>query len=266
MKNLKTNKIMWFLIAVMSLIASLIGVFNQDIYTKMVTNEVMPGVLSQDLFTILLSVIALFFIISVKENEVKKQIVILGIVSYLFYGYGVYVIERMYTVLYLLYIAIFGLSFYSFIFSIVSISQRILKKLQQCKLMKNITIGFLLFVPVLFCPLWISKILEVIETGQKIEFFYSIYILDLCFVMPLFIVVAIMAIKNKGLGLLLAPALLIKGFTVLFPVGLGQVLTSFFEQSMNISEASFYIILSMVFLLLTVFYLKYLKLNKIEEI
>lgn len=257
MKNLKINKIMWFLVVLMSLVASLVGVFNQNIYTKVVSNEIMPGVLAQDLFTIVLSIITLIFIFTIKENDIKKQIVIMGIISYLFYGYGIYAIERLYTVLYLLYMAIFGLSLYTLVFGIVSINKKILREIRLPKLMKNISIGFLLFIPLLFYPLWISQIIKLIQTGQKLEFTYAVFILDLCFVMPMFIIIAIMVVKNIDLGLLLAPALLIKGFTVLFPVGLGE----FFKQSVDIGEASFYIGFSMVFLILTVFYLRNLKTN-----
>lgn len=257
MKNLKTNKIMWFLVALMSLIAALVGVFNRNIYTKVVSDEIMIGVFAQDLFTIVLSTIILFSILTIKENDTKKQIVILGIISYLFYGYGIYAIEQLYTVLYLLYMAIFGLSLYTLVFGIVSIRKKILGEIRLSKLMKNISIGFLLFVPFLFYPLWISQIIKLIQVGQKLEFTYAVFILDLCFVMPMFIITAIMVVKNINLGLLLAPALFIKGFTVLFPVGLGEL----FKQSTDIGGTSFYIGFSMVFLMLTVLYFKNLKID-----
>lgn len=258
MSTLKINKTMWLLVALMSLAASLFGVLNRDIYTKVVSNEIMPGVLAQDLFTIVVSIIALFFIFTIKESEIKKQILIMGIISYLFYGYGIYTIEQLYTVLYLVYIVIFGLSFYSLVYSIASIRKNVLIKRTPSKLMKNISIGFLFFVPLLFYPLWTSQIIKLIQASKKLEFTYAIHILDLCFIMPLFIIIAIMVIKNIDLGILLAPVLFIKGFTVLFPVGLGE----FFKQSVNIGEASFYIIFSMIFLILTVFYLKNLEINE----
>lgn len=264
MKNLKINKIIWSIIALMSLAASLVGIINQDIYVKVVSNTYIPGVISQDCLTIILSAIALLLIISIRENEGKKQIVILGIVGYIFYAYGIYVIEQLYTVLYLLYIAIFGLSFYSIIFSIISLNKNMLKKIILSRFMKNISIVFLLFVPSLFYPLWTSKIIGLIKISQKLEFTFSVFILDLCFIMPLFIIVAIMLIKNIDLGIFLAPTLLIKGFTVLFPVGIGEFLKPLYQQSMDMAGASFYIGLSIVFLLLTVFYLRNLKLNAEE--
>ncbi|MDD3890575.1 MAG: hypothetical protein PHR65_11750, partial [Syntrophomonadaceae bacterium] len=131
------------------------------------------------------------------------------------------------------------------------------------KLMRNVSMGFLLFVPSLFIPLWISKLLPLIQNGQKIEFTYSIYILDLCFIMPLFIIIAIMAAKKKGLGLLLTPALFIKGFTVLFPVGLSEILKILYNQTTSTGGIWLYWGLSILFLMLVILYLRNLKISGI---
>jgi hypothetical protein len=261
--KLGKNKILWFLTALLSLAAALIGVVNPDIYSKVVSAEFLPGVMSQDLTTIIASVIILFCVVRTKERDFIKQIIVLGIISYLFYAYGIYVIEQFYNALYFLYMAIFGLSFYSIIYGVVNIRQDILKKVQLPKLMRNVSMGFLLFVPSLFIPLWLSKLVPLIQNGQKIEFTYSIYILDLCFIMPLFIIIAIMAAKKKGLGLLLTPALFIKGFTVLFPVGLAEILKTLYNQTANTGGIWLYWVLSILFLMLVILYLRNLKISGI---
>jgi hypothetical protein len=75
----------------------------------------------------------------------------------------------------------------------------------------------------LFCPLWIGRLLPLMHSGQKPDALYSIFILDLCFVMPAFVIVAVLTAQNKGLGLLLTPVLFVKGFTLLFSVALGSL-------------------------------------------
>ncbi|MCK4788973.1 MAG: hypothetical protein KAV87_34855, partial [Desulfobacteraceae bacterium] len=99
-QNLGTNKILWLLTALLSLAAALMGVFNPDIYSKVVRSDIMLGVFGQDLMTIVASVIILLLAIRIKKEDSKKQIVILGILGYLFYAYGIYVIERVYNMLY----------------------------------------------------------------------------------------------------------------------------------------------------------------------
>ena len=88
----------------------------------------MPGVFGQDLMTIVASVIILLLIARLKDGDSKKQIVILGILGYLFYAYGIYVIERGYNVLYYLYLAIFGLSFWLMAYGVAKSVQRSCKK------------------------------------------------------------------------------------------------------------------------------------------
>ena len=113
---------------------------------------------------------------------------ILGILGYLFYAYGIYVIERVYNVLYYFYLAIFGLSFWSIVYGIASIRQEILQKVELSRLIRNISAGFSLFVALVFNALWIIQLLPLIKTGEKIEFLYSINILDLCFIMSTFMI------------------------------------------------------------------------------
>lgn len=259
-QNLGENRILWVSVALLSLVAAFIGVANPGLYSQVVSTEMMPGVLSQDLITIVSSIVVLFLTVRIKEEDSIKQIVILGIIIYFFYGYGIYVIERIYNVLYFVYMAIFGLSFYSIIYSVANIRKEMLPKIQLPKTIRFVSVGFLLINPLIFYPLWISKLLPFVQSGQKIEFYYSIYILDCCFIFPLFIIVAMMAAKNEGLGLLLTPALFIKGFTLLFSVALGGILKLLYHQQVDAGEWM-YLGLSMVFLILSVVYFRNLKLN-----
>jgi hypothetical protein len=260
-RKLGVNKILWFLDALLSLIAALIGVFNPGIYSKVISTELMPGVISQDIITIIASIAILLCIFRTKEKGAIMQIIILGIIGYLFYGYGIYVIERVYNILYFVYLAIFGLSFYSIVYGVANIRPEIKQQVKLPKIMRNVAVGFSLFIPLLFYPLWTTMLLPLIRTGQKIEFMYSIYIMDICFVLPAFIIIAIMTAKSQGLGLLLTPTLFIKGFTLLFSVALGGILKPFFNQTGGMGEIGMYLGLSVVFLALTVVYFRNLKVN-----
>lgn len=251
------NNIVWFLTALLALIASVWGVVNPDIYSQVVSAAIMPGVLSQDVMTAATSVVVLFLIARRKEANATSQLVILGIMGFLFYAYGIYVIERVYNMLYLVYMAIFGLSFYSIVFSVGGIRKALLPAIGLPEGVRNISVGFLLLNPLIFYPLWISQIIPLMQTGRKIEFLYSIYILDLCFIMPAFVIVAVSAFRDKGLGMLLTPALFVMGFTLLFPLALGEFLKPlFFDQPMDTGGMGLFLVLSIVFLALAVMCLR----------
>ncbi|MCD4845780.1 MAG: hypothetical protein K8R25_14965 [Methanosarcinales archaeon] len=260
-QNLGKNRILWLSVALLSLIAALVGVAKPDVYNQVISMELLPGVLAQDLMTIIASIVVLFLTVRIKEEDSIKQMVILGIVIYLFYGYGIYVIERFYNVLYFVYMAIFGLSFYSTIYSVANIRKEILPNIQLLKTIRFVSVGFLLINPLIYYPLWISQLLPLVLSGQKIEFLYSIYILDCCIIFPLMIIVAMMAAKNEGLGLLLTPVLFIKGFTLLFSVALGGILNLLYHQQVDVGGIWLFLGLSMVFLILSVVYFRNLKLN-----
>lgn len=263
--NLERNKKLWMLISVLSLVAALVSVLNQSIYSKVVSLDVLPGTISQDIITVIIGLALLFLGMKIEENDIKKQIMAISFVAYLFYGYGIYVIEQLYTPLYLLYIAIFALSFWTIIFGLVNLKQEVLESVNLSKFARYLSIVFLIFIPLLFYSLWIGQLLPLIQNGEKLEFKFSIFILDMVFVLPTLIMSAVLIIKGKGLGFILAPILFFKAFTLLFSVGLGELLKALYSQTVDLAQSAFYIILSIIFLILGVlnfFKLRFEKTNK----
>ena len=251
-KNLKVHKALWLLIACLSLVAACIGVFNQDIYSKVVSSDWLPGTIAQDAITIIVGLVLLFLSLKTNESDIRKQIIATSLLVYLFYGYSLYVIEQLYTSLYILYMAIVALSFWSIVYSLVNIKQDVLRHIKASKLVRYLSAGCLIFIALLFYSLWTSQLLTLMRTGDKIEFTYSIYIIDMVFVLPALIMSAILLIKKNALGLIFAPILFIKAFTLLFSVGLGGLFKLLYNQTVASGEIAFYFILSAIFLALAV--------------
>ncbi|MBT3363174.1 MAG: hypothetical protein HN929_12025 [Chloroflexi bacterium] len=71
--NLKLNKILWLVVACLALIVAFIGVINQDIYSKVVTDEWLPTIVAQDGATIAAGLILLFLALktakAIKRNS-----------------------------------------------------------------------------------------------------------------------------------------------------------------------------------------------------
>ncbi len=260
-KNIRTNKIIWVVTAALSLVTALVGMLNTSIYDKVISNDIMPGVLGQDLITIAASVIILLLVFRTKEGDSKKQIVVLGILGYLFYAYGIYVIERVYNLLYYLYLAIFALSFWSIAYAVAKIPPEVLQKVQVRGKIRNISAWFSLLVAVIFNILWIVQLLPLVQAGDKIEFLYSVYILDLCFIMPAFVIMGIMALRKAGLGLLLIPAMFVLGFTLIFSLAVSELVKPLFDLNITASKLIPPLVLSILFMLLAFLHLRKLKLS-----
>lgn len=47
--------------------------------------------------------------------------------------------------------------------------------------------------------------LPLMRDRHRIEYFYSVYILDLCFVMPAFFIAAVLSLRGLPFGILMAP-------------------------------------------------------------
>jgi hypothetical protein len=257
--NLSISKKIWFFLAFLALITATIGIIDLNLYEKLVSAEYLPGVISQDLITIVISVIIMILSIKIKNHDSKKQLVILGLIGYLFYAYGMYVIERFYNPLYFIYMIIFGVSFYSIIFNLNNINQKDSREIQIPERTRKYSIGLLLVIPTIIYPLWTSMLIPLVQTGEKIEFLYSIFILDLCFIMPMFLIIAFKTFKKESFGFLLSPSLFILGFTILLPVAFGEVIKLIMNTSIDFEGGIFFLVLSTIFLIFSIYYLREMK-------
>jgi hypothetical protein len=114
-------------------------------------------------------------------------------------------------------------------------------------------------IAILFGILWVSALLPLMASRNQIQHLYSIYILDLCFVMPGFVITAYMSLKNKSFGLLMSPVMYILGIFVIFPLGIGELAKPYFGQATDIKSMTMSFVLSGLFLLFAVLHMRGLK-------
>ncbi|MCX5780480.1 MAG: hypothetical protein NTV45_06610 [Firmicutes bacterium] len=205
------------------MIAAVYGLLNNGIYRNLMPAGFVAAQYSQDILTIIVCALLLFLIQCTTEKSFKEPIIIIGILGSLAYLYGIFSIERVYNILYLVYLAILSVTFYTGIYSISSFRTEIVAQINVPKLVRNTTAAFSVLVGGLFTVLWINALLPLMATGNQIDNLYSIYILDLVFIMPAFFITAIMTFRRQPLGYVLTPALYILGIFVIFPLGLGEL-------------------------------------------
>ena len=254
-RNIDRHKILWLLLAVLSLIVAGAGVFYPSVYADVFSDQLMPGTIAQDIMTLAAALILIACLAGMRRDSVMRQIIALGIVAYLFYAYGVYVIDRAVNALYFLYMAIFALSFYTLVYGLASIRPKALLGPSVPKVLRYVSAGFCLLLPLVFYPLWSSQIIPLIRNSDKAADFYSVYILDLCFIMPAFIIIAVLLIRRKGLGLVLTPAVFVLGSTLLLPVGLGELLKPRYGLPVDMGALMLFLSLAALFIILAVIFL-----------
>jgi len=255
-------KASWWFVGLASLVVSLIGVLKPGIYDGVVSTDIVPGVFSQDIFALAASLALIALALRVHERDTKKQVAILGLLGFFFYAYGLYVIEQVYTVAHLGYMAVFGVASFSIPFTIFAIHRG---EIETVSLPSNLQLGALtalVITPLVFVPLWIGRLIPLIQNADRIEYTFSVIIIDLCFIMPGFAIVGYKTLKGERTGTLLAPALFILGFFILAPLGLAELIKPLaYDQAIEMGPLGLYSAFSIGYAVLTVLILKKFRLN-----
>lgn len=257
MSDFSTNRFLWFAIGLLAAGASAAGIWFPVLYEGVVAKPVLPGLIGQDIISFMAALTLMTYAASMNERDNVAHLVVLGLLIYFFYAYGIYAFERIYNWAYLAYLTIFSLSFFATIYEFASFREERLAKLEVSTRLRNVSVGFLLANAVIFATLWIIHLVPLMQTGERIEFTYSIYVLDLCFIIPLFVIVSIMALREQPLALGAIPALLSAGFFILVPVAIGEGLKLFVYQTRGDPAAlALFSGLSVAFLVIAVLYLR----------
>ncbi len=208
-----------FILAALSCFAACMGVFDNALYFDVYRAGTIPraliwGAQAQDIvsipFALLLAGSTLAFL---KRRSLKFYILMLALDWYFFYAFGLYAMQGQYTSIYLVYLAIFGLSFYGLLFGVLSIDRQAAARYRLPeRLQKAIGVFFLVMIGLLY-PAWILRMLPDIA-GHIPGSTYAVFVLDLSLVFPAIGMIAYLLLKRKPLGDVLAGVALFKIFAL----------------------------------------------------
>ncbi len=261
-KHINVNKTLWILTAYLTIIAALTGILNTKIYDGVIPFNLIPSVIGQDMISLIAGIVLGILAIRLSDKTKKDYIIPFGILGYLFYAYGIYVIEQVYNPWYLAYLAIFGLSFWGLVFGIASIKLESIKNVSLPEGYRKVSMITSLSQPVIFCPLWILALIPLLSGGDRIESLFSIYILDLVFVMPMFGISAWLLYKKHLFGYILTPIILILGFIVMLSLLVSEFMKPQFNMTPGLTNIVLSTILATLFLGVTIAHFKKLNFRK----
>ena len=117
--------------------------------------------------------------------------------------------------LFLVYVAIFSISLYTFLGELVSIDVSNIKKSFNTGLISKIAAVFLLIVGLMLAAMWLKMIVDSLITGTvptALESYTTLVIqaLDLGIIVPAAILSGYLLLKNKAWGFVMASIFLIK--------------------------------------------------------
>lgn len=252
-------------LAALIIFASIYGLLTPAFYFAETLNWQAQSVGQDEINLFLISPALIITAIAGRKNKIAFWLWS-GVNLYLIYTYAIYCFDIHFNKLFVIYCLIFGSSFYSFVYFVVSqINEPITNEIYNKIVIKVIAVYFLI-ISCVFYFLWLSEIIpaivlhtlpgSIIETGL---FTNPVQVIDLSIVLPGFFLTAIFLIRKKSAGLLLLPGVLV--FCILMDITIGWLTI---VMKMKGVEAGYSITIIMSFLsvlsaVLLVWYLKSLR-------
>lgn len=252
-------------IAILVLIASIAGLTLKSTYARETISYAIQA-MGQDianLVSIMTLLIAVFFVF---RGSVKALLIWIGALLTLVYAYVIYAFAAHFNSLFLVYVAILGLSFYTIFGSVLDLqTDRLQPHFVTITRARAVSV-YLLLVAVLFALLWLSQDIPAIVGGKAPQSVTEsglltnpVHVLDLGLYLPAMIITAVLLWRRQFLGYFFAIPLLV--FSILTGIGILAIDVVAFVRGMPVSLGVdlFIVVIIVVSLILSVLYVREVK-------
>jgi hypothetical protein len=269
------NKIVFSLsviIALLIIIASSTGLFSLQIYSRESVNWGTQS-LGQDVIDLFLIMPSLVItsILVVRKKRIGMMLWS-GVVFYIIYTFTIYCFSLHFNKLFVVYCTILGLSFYSFIYVLLSFVREPFAGVVTNKSARKITAIYFISIACLFYLLWLSQIVpaimnnitptSLIETGLLTN---PVHVIDLSVCLPALFITGILVFKRNVLGSFLAPAMLVFCFLMDITISVLVILMKSKGLEGDYSVTVIMNALALISIVLLVWYLKNIELMPNKE-
>lgn len=236
MKHQKSITVLVLLISIMAGVAASMGIFTtggpgpyeydsirgetvqiygEGLYRHM-SADVAPQGIAQDYVTLFIAIPFLWIaLVWARKGSLKGRYLLAGTLSYFLVTYLFYLVMGMYNVLFLLYAALLGTSFFGFALVMLTFD---VDELPSC-FSKNTPVklsgGFLILNTIAIAMLWLGVVVPPLIDGtiipKQTEHYTTLIVqgLDLGLLLPVAFVSGVLFIQRKPMGFLLAPVYLV---------------------------------------------------------
>lgn len=232
----KTTRFLVFLIVGLSTVATLSGIisnqgpgeydyesirgqsvkiYGKGIYQHMSADVAIQGI-AQDYVTLFIGVpLLLISLFWAARKSLKGGFLLAGTLGYFFVTYLFYLCMGMFNALFLFYVILTSLSFFTLILTLLSFKQEDLSSHFHHSRILQLLGGFLIFNSIAIGMMWLSVILPPLINGTvyplALEHYTTLIVqgLDLSLLLPCSFLAGALLIKKKALGYLLAPVYII---------------------------------------------------------
>jgi hypothetical protein len=202
--------------ALLAISGSIIALSLSEIYAGL-TPVFLPQALAQDIANLVL-VSPMWLILAglALHGSLRAYLLWLGVLTFTVYNYVIYTFSIPFGLLFLLWVAVFGMCIFSLIGGLATIDHKAVASSFTSRRATLVVAWFLIITAVLFGLLWLSEDVPAFLSRSRPQSLVDmalptnpVHILDLGFFLPAVIVTGVLLIKRKALAYTLAPAFIV---------------------------------------------------------
>jgi hypothetical protein len=269
MENKKAIVILSTVVAAALAVVSFFGAFDVVTYERDAPSMA-AQVAGQDLVDLVFIVpLLVFSLIFMLRNSRIATFIFGGTVFYILYSFCMYAFGVHFNKFFLLYCMILGSSLYLFIIVILELAKMDVQNWFGKKVPIRLTGVYLLLISAFFYILWFKDIVPAVvkNTIPKNVSEYNllvnpVHVLDISIALPGLIMTAVLLMKKRKLGYILAPVLLV--FVIILAVALAgmAMMTKARGITEDMSIAIIFIVLAVISIALLYFFLRNIMVTK----
>jgi len=197
--------------AILAIAGSVIALAVPRIYADL-TPAFLPQALAQDIVNLsLVSPAWLILAALALRGSLRAYLLWLGVLTFTFYNYFIYTFSIPFGPLFLLWVAVLGMTVYALIGGATALDYNKVKPCFTSRRAVSVVAWLLIVTAILFALLWLSEDVPALVAGTKPQSIIDmalptnpVHILDLGFFLPLGIATGVLLLKRKALGYALA--------------------------------------------------------------
>lgn len=202
--------------ALLAIAGSIVALALKSIYAGL-TPIFLPQALAQDIANLaLVAPLWLLLAALALRGSLRAYLLWLGVLTFTVYNYVIYTFSIPFGPLFLLWVAVFGMSIYALIGGVATVDHQAVKSAFTSRRATQATAWFLIITAVLFGLLWLSEDVPALLSGARPQSLVDmalptnpVHILDLAFFLPAVIATGVMLIKQRPLAYTLAPTFIV---------------------------------------------------------
>jgi hypothetical protein len=205
---------------VLALAAALSGVVEPSVYRD--APVLLPQLFGQDLVTLLIGLPLLAGgLIAARSGSLRGRLIWLGGLGYLLYTYATYAFGARWNVLFLAYVALFGLALFGVIIGLLRTDPQAIRAGFGARPPARPAAAYFFTIAVLVGGLWLAEEIPATLAGAAPFFVIEadlttnvIHVLDLAVIVPAFAVTGVLLLRDRPWGFVLAGMLSVKAATI----------------------------------------------------